>query len=232
VLLRAAWEEFAMSFRSRFSAVLALAGLVLASPLAGGCARPNAAPVASAKSAPEAALRMRSGQELRLADARGKVVVLAFFTTWCDACAEAIPALDASARDLEGGDVVVIAVNVDESRDAVDRFARRHHVDLPIALDDGALARKFDLPTIPTTVVLGRDGTVRSMHAGFHGRDEVAALEREIGDLRGEPAPVVEPAHAAPIPEAVAAATPSEPVTATVPCETTRSTDGEIDPMR
>ena len=147
------------------------------------------------------------------------MVVLAFFSTWCGACSEAIPALDAAARELEDDDVLVVAVNEDEPAEAVDRFVRKHGIELPVALDrDGRLARHFEIPTLPSTVVIDRTGAVRYLHAGFHGLEEVRVLQREIVALRSEPG-VAEHAGAPALAKAAAPVAPAsvEPATAALP---------------
>jgi peroxiredoxin len=179
-----------MSIRARLVATFALAASLVAAPLVTGCATTRAPVERSAKVAPEMSLRLRSGGSLDAEARRGKVLVLAFFSTWCDACNEAIPALDVAARKLVGDDVLVVAVNEDESGEAVDRFVRKHRIALPIAFDgDGRLARHLELPTIPTMVVIDRAGAVRYMHAGFHGLGEVDAIEDEVVALRRDPLP-------------------------------------------
>jgi peroxiredoxin len=179
-----------MSFRARLVATFALATALVAAPLVTGCATTRSPVEISGKVAPEMSLPLRSGGTLDAKAQRGKVLVLAFFSTWCDACSEAIPALDAAARKLEGDDVLVVGVNEDESGEAVERFVRKHRITLPIAFDhDGRLAKHLELPTIPTMVVIDRAGAVRFMHAGFHGLGEVDAIEQELVALRREPPP-------------------------------------------
>jgi thiol-disulfide isomerase/thioredoxin len=97
----------------------------------------------------------------RSLDLKGEVVVLNFWASWCAPCRKELPALNALHAEIAPRGGRVVAVSVDEELANVERFAKVHALSLPIVADGPAgLARELDLPHVPMTLVLDRDGAV------------------------------------------------------------------------
>jgi thiol-disulfide isomerase/thioredoxin len=115
-------------------------------------------------------LPLLEGGEARLADLRGKIVVLDFWATWCPPCVESLPTLGRVTREFAGRDLVTLAVNRDDgpNREAKVRafLERRGLADLAVALDDGRAAGALNVRAFPTLVVLDREGRVAMAHVG------------------------------------------------------------------
>jgi cytochrome c biogenesis protein CcmG, thiol:disulfide interchange protein DsbE len=148
-----------------------------------------AAPAFAAQAGDRAAdftLKDMQGKTVKLSSLRGKVVVLDFWASWCVPCKKELPALDSLARRYAATkkDVVVVTVNIDKDRAKAQRFlASAKVVSLRCALDpDGGVASRYDLPAMPTSFVIDKNGIVRHVHAGFTPGDE-AKLAREIDAL-------------------------------------------------
>lgn len=126
---------------------------------------------------------LRDGKKARLSQHRGKVVILDFWASWCAPCRKEMPELEKLYRDFAGRGLRVVAVNIDEDTAAARRFLDDVKVSFAV-LHDGEqkVATQYDLPTMPTSFVLGADGKVHAVHAGFRPED-VPKLRAEVEAL-------------------------------------------------
>ncbi len=119
-------------------------------------------PWRAGRATPPLELPRLDGGRWRLAGARGRVVLLNFWASWCEPCRTEIPSLELFAQREEREGVVVMAVNYRETDAAIRRFLEQMPVSLPILRDaDGAAARDWGIRVFPTTVLVGRDGLAR-----------------------------------------------------------------------
>jgi thiol-disulfide isomerase/thioredoxin len=105
--------------------------------------------------------------KLEMSSLLGKVVVLDFWATWCGPCRVQHPMYEQVKQKFKNKkDVVFLAVNTDEDRAAVQPFLESHKWSKQVYFDDG-LSSFFRVSSIPTTVVLNRQGGVASRMNGF-----------------------------------------------------------------
>lgn len=119
--------------------------------------------------APNFSLRDINGNQLSLADYRGKVVLLDFWATWCGFCEQEIPGLVELQRRYRDQGLAVIGVLQDDDPSHVPAFVREYKMNYPVALgdDDRKVARLYACCFgLPTTFVIGRDGRIYAMHEG------------------------------------------------------------------
>ena len=103
---------------------------------------------------PAFSLPTLGGAATALEAARGQVVLVHFFATWCEPCREELPALNRLAARA-GGNVTVLAIAVADADRSVQRFLATTPVDFPVLLDrDRAVAKAWNVATLPTTFVL------------------------------------------------------------------------------
>jgi thiol-disulfide isomerase/thioredoxin len=116
-----------------------------------------------------------------LRDFRGKTVVVNFWATWCQPCVDELPALVRLRARFPPSELVVLLVNVVESRERVRPFLAELDVKLPVLLDeDGVTSRAWKVVGLPTSFVVGSDGRIRAYFVGeldWTRDDVVRALE-------------------------------------------------------
>ena len=128
------------------------------------------------------------GSELMLSSLRGKVVVLNFWASWCGPCRKELPQIRALAESLapSGGRVVPVSIDSDP-RNAAD-FAQHFAPGLTVFHDgpDG-LARSLDLPALPYTLVLDRDGRMVWSGGGGDGATlaKIASVAQHAAETHG-----------------------------------------------
>jgi peroxiredoxin/tetratricopeptide (TPR) repeat protein len=122
--------------------------------------------------APDFQLSTLDKKTVRLADLKGKVVVVNFWATWCGPCVAELPQLQKSYDAHKSNPrVVFIAVSVDENRAAVRPFVERNGLKMVVAYDDGAAGR-YQLDGVPATFIIDRDGVIQFRETGFGGSSE------------------------------------------------------------
>jgi thiol-disulfide isomerase/thioredoxin len=107
------------------------------------------------------------GRRLEMAMLKGKIVVLDFWATWCSPCRVQHPLYEQVEKRFEGNpDVVFLSVNTDEDHGLVPPFLAMVKWTEPVYYEDG-LSRALAVTSLPTTLVIDRQGAVFSRIAGF-----------------------------------------------------------------
>lgn len=112
-------------------------------------------------------LRNLDGTPAPLASAKGKILVLSFWATWCGPCKELEPEFVGVAKSYTGNsDIVFYAVNTDEDQSLVPQFVAHEKWDVPIVYGDG-LDNFMKVESLPTVMVLDRGGKITYRINGF-----------------------------------------------------------------
>ncbi|MER3396894.1 MAG: TlpA family protein disulfide reductase [Acidimicrobiia bacterium] len=111
--------------------------------------------------APDFNVELIDSGTFRLSEAKGKVVLINFWGTWCAPCEKEMPLLQRASKAFEG-ELIVVGLAVNDSKDAVLKFRSRLGITFPVGLDDGRVAGYYLVSGFPTTVIVGKDGTVVS----------------------------------------------------------------------
>lgn len=161
------------------SAQRLLTGALLVA-LAGVCA------AVPSGNAPDFTLRTMDGKNLRLQEQRGRVVLVNFWATWCGPCRQEMPLLNQLYQKYQGSGFTLLGVNVDDdSRNAVN-VANKLGVSFPVLLDsEKKVSKLYDLNSMPSTLLIDRDGKVRYVHRGYQAGYE-ALYEKQIRELLKE----------------------------------------------
>jgi len=117
-------------------------------------------PSIAGRVAPDFALEL-DGKAMRLADLRGKVVVLNFWASWCPPCVEETPSLIALHQRIADRGGMVLGVSLDDDQAAYERFLTEHGVVFPTYLDARkAIPSTYGTAMYPETYIIGRDGRI------------------------------------------------------------------------
>ncbi len=126
--------------------------------------------------APDFPMQDLAGREVRLADFRGKVVVLDFWATWCMSCIDAMPHLQEVAVKYKDQGVVVLSSCTGDSRQKFEMWVRKHQAEFPDLIwthdpigksDQRVSLTLYGVPAIPTQFIIGRDGKVAEVVYGY-----------------------------------------------------------------
>lgn len=132
-----------------------------------------------------------AGRRLDLRSLRGRVVLVAFWASWCEPCADELPALAKLRARLGSRPFEVVTVNFGEGADRARQFLREHGVDLPVLLDkDRGAGEAWGVGGLPMTFLVDAGGTVRSWVFGEAdwSRGELrVALERLLAEAERKP---------------------------------------------
>ena len=142
--------------------------------------------IAPSTPAPDFSLHAMSGPNMRLQDQRGRVVMVNFWATWCAPCRQEMPQLNRLYQKYRSSGFVLLGVNVDDDPSKAAEVATKLGVTFPVLLDaDKRVSKLYDLNTMPSTVVIDRDGKMRFLHRGYRAGTE-AEYEQTIRGLLKE----------------------------------------------
>ena len=114
------------------------------------------------------------GSPVSLADYRGKVVYLDFWSSWCAPCRRIMPALAELRTKWPREKFEVLALNLDTSRHDALRFLEQVPIGYPIALDvGGATARRYGVTALPAAFILDAGGGVQRILKGAEAENVV-----------------------------------------------------------
>ena len=128
-------------------------------------------------------LKDMNGNTVRLADFKGKPILLNFWATWCAPCKEEIPELnDLYARFKDKG-LAIIGISVDDDEPTLREFSKQFPMSYTVVTareQEDALEAAGPVWGYPTTFFIGRDGSICGKHMGPATK---ADFEREIKSL-------------------------------------------------
>ena len=129
--------------------------------------------------APDFELRDLEGHEVRLADLRGKVVLLDFWGTWCGYCREALPMIELLHRSLKDKGLAVYGISSEDPGGAREYLRKHGYTMSSLADPEEEAVSRYHVQSWPTTVLIDRQGKVSYYQAGHEPerlRDAIRAL--------------------------------------------------------
>lgn len=142
--------------------------------LFGACVLVSSATIAaSSVAAPDFALKSNTGENLRLSELKGEVVMINFWASWCGPCRQEMPELAAIQAKYEDLGFTILGVNVEEDPTKANEMLAKKPVNFPILYDtENKVTKLFRVDAMPSTVLVDRDGNMRYLHKGYKPGDE------------------------------------------------------------
>ncbi|HEY2819639.1 MAG TPA: TlpA disulfide reductase family protein [Candidatus Acidoferrum sp.] len=131
--------------------------------------------------APDFTLMDAEGKTVRLSDAKGKVVLVNFWATWCGGCKVEIPwfvVFDSKYRNA-GLDTIGVSLDSD-GWTSVRPYLKEKPIPYTIVIGNDATANEFNVTAMPVTILVDRQGKIAATHTGLVAK---ATYESEIESL-------------------------------------------------
>ena len=118
--------------------------------------------------APDFELESLDGTKIKLSDLKGKNVIINFWATWCGFCVAEMPDLQKLQDTYKDNDLIVLAVNVGESKEVAKKFMEENKLNLMVLLDkDSAVSNRYGLSSFPSTIAINKKGEVVTGYIGM-----------------------------------------------------------------
>jgi peroxiredoxin len=133
------------------------------------------------ESAPDFTLKTLSEKVVQLNDFRGQPVVIYFWASWCRPC-NSMGKMFQETHKRYGKDLVILAVNIGETTDQVQKYLKGRNFSYPILLDsDQVMEQLYQIKGLPITLFLDTNGIIRSRQYGLMSNAELAEHLTKIG---------------------------------------------------
>ncbi len=128
----------------------------------------NAAASTMKHPAPDFTLKSRSGENIKLSELRGQVVMINFWASWCGPCRQEMPLLEELYKKYQPLGFTLLGVNVEMDSEAALHWLKDMDVSFPILFDTQNITSElYGVSAMPTTLLVDRDGNIRFMHLGY-----------------------------------------------------------------
>jgi cytochrome c biogenesis protein CcmG, thiol:disulfide interchange protein DsbE len=115
-----------------------------------------------------------NGASVRLADYKGKVILLNFWATWCGPCQAEIPELVNTYAEYKDRGVVILGVSIDDTAETLRAYAAQKQMQYPVLLMQDDVDQAYGpIFGVPVTFFIGRDGTISKKHFGPVTKEQV-----------------------------------------------------------
>jgi len=129
--------------------------------------------------APDFTLKSRSGENVKLSELRGQVVMINFWASWCGPCRQEMPILEQIYRHYQPMGFTLLGINVEEDSSAANKVLKDISVSFPVLYDNkNQVSESYQVRAMPSTFLIDRDGQVRYMHKGYQSGYEDAYPEQ------------------------------------------------------
>ena len=132
--------------------------------------------------APRFNAKTTAGEKFTNDSLKGKVVLLQFWTTWCPYCRQEQPLVDSLDQEFRDRGLVVLAVDVNESKKTVKKYLEQSPRSCRIVLtEDTNLAAMYAANSYPIYVVIDREGNIVATRREAAGERALRSLLARAG---------------------------------------------------
>jgi peroxiredoxin len=118
--------------------------------------------------APDFELETLDGTMIKLSELKGKNVIINFWATWCDFCVAEMPDLQKLQDTYKDDDLLILAVNVGDAKEDVEKFIEENNLTLTVLLDkDSEIANNYGLRSFPSSLAVNKDGEIVTGYVGM-----------------------------------------------------------------
>ena len=122
-----------------------------------------------------------NGERVTLSEYLGRPVMINFWATWCTPCRYEMPLFEGYYEKYKK-DLVILAVNLQQSDTDITTFTNELRLTFPILLDaEGSVNKLYKVQGLPTTYFLDREGRVRAVHIGSMVESQLVNYLKQIG---------------------------------------------------
>jgi len=127
--------------------------------------------------APDFNLQSIEGKTTRLSSYQGKVVLVHFWTDWCEACRAEFPKIQAYYSELGGENFELIAVNIGQEASVSKDFQKSFDISFPMLVDAEALTQElYAVEAYPTNFFISPDGKIIRRITGWVDKSQVEVI--------------------------------------------------------
>jgi peroxiredoxin len=120
------------------------------------------------QAAPDFVLKSASGENIRLSENRGDVVMINFWATWCGPCRQEMPLLNDLYGRYQRVGFNLLGVNIDDDSRRAMKMVEELGVNFPVLFDENKeVSKLYAVEAMPVTVLVDREGKVRHVHYGY-----------------------------------------------------------------
>jgi cytochrome c biogenesis protein CcmG/thiol:disulfide interchange protein DsbE len=124
--------------------------------------------------APKFTLQDASGKDAKIADYRGKVLLLNFWATWCGGCKLEIPWFQEFQTSFGSREFSVLGVSVDEKGwDVVKPYLEKTGVSYRMVVADQSMPQDYSVKALPATFLIDRKGRIAASYFGVVDRSDI-----------------------------------------------------------
>jgi thiol-disulfide isomerase/thioredoxin len=126
-----------------------------------------------------------NGNKVSLSDYKGKTIFLNFWASWCGPCKYEMPFIEQLYQETKDSDLVIITVNLQESKSTVSNFLTDNKYTFPVWLDtEGDVANQYGVSGIPLSLLINKEFKIVSAHEGY--MNDLEMMKSFVDQLKEE----------------------------------------------